>query len=110
MQNWPGCEHGLEGRHAGLHEITSPAPTSRGAVPMPYPTALTHLACTPVFGALPVPALEQLAAASRRCRYKRGQIIIHQGDPAAAVYLLASGRVKVVSSTEDGEEVLLAVL
>ncbi len=69
-----------------------------------------QLARSPVFGPLPTPVLDGLAASMQRRLFKRGQVIFHQEDPGAAVYVIESGRVKVVLENVDGEEMLLRVL
>jgi CRP-like cAMP-binding protein len=50
-----------------------------------------------------------LMDAGRLRRYRRGAPIIVQGDQGDTVFLLLSGRVKVMVDTVDGREVLLAV-
>ena len=77
---------------------------------MSHAAASDHLARSSMFGALLPETRERLAAAMHRRHYKRGQVIFHQDDPGAAVYLIESGRVKVVLATADGEDLLLSVL
>jgi len=77
---------------------------------MVSPVGSAQLAGSPVFGALPPPILEQLAALLHRRSYKRGQVIFHQEDPGSAAYLIESGCVKVVVLTADGDEMVLRVL
>jgi CRP/FNR family transcriptional regulator, cyclic AMP receptor protein len=69
-----------------------------------------RMARSPVFGALPAPVLERLAASMQRRLYKRGAVIFHQDDPGAAVHVIERGRIKVVLTTPEGEELLLRVL
>jgi CRP-like cAMP-binding protein len=77
---------------------------------MVYSAAATQLARSAIFAGLPEAALEQLAGTMQRRPYKRRQTIFHQHDPGSALYLIESGRVKVVLETEEGEELLLRVL
>jgi CRP/FNR family cyclic AMP-dependent transcriptional regulator len=77
---------------------------------MAYAAASAQLARSPVFGPLPPQELENLAGMMARRPYKRNQVIFHQDDPGASVHLIESGRVKVVLTTEEGEELLLRVL
>jgi CRP/FNR family transcriptional regulator, cyclic AMP receptor protein len=51
-----------------------------------------------------------LAAACRSRRFKRGEILFHEGDPANALLLLLSGQVKILRVNDDGEERILHVL
>ena len=69
-----------------------------------------QLAGSAIFGALPLPALEQLATLLHRRAYRRGQVIFHQDDPGTAAYLIESGCVKVVLLSTDGEEMVLRIL
>ena len=77
---------------------------------MASPVSSAQLAGSPVFGALPPPALEQLATLLHRRVYKRGQVIFHQDDPGTAAYLIDSGCVKVVLLSTDGDEMVLRIL
>ncbi len=69
-----------------------------------------QMARSPVFGTLPAAVLERLAASMQRRLYKRGQVVFHQDDPGAAVHVIERGRIKVVLTTPEGEEMLLRVL
>ena len=43
-------------------------------------------------------------------RFQPGEVLMRQGGPSRALYVLADGRVRVVMSTADGDELLVAVL
>ena len=77
---------------------------------MPSAVTSAQLAHSPVFGPLPASERERLAAMMLRRPYRRGQTIFHQDDPAGAVYLIETGRVKVVLITPEGEDLVLRVL
>jgi CRP/FNR family transcriptional regulator, cyclic AMP receptor protein len=77
---------------------------------MVYSAAALPFMRSSVFHSLPAAAREQLASATRRRYYRRGQIIVRQGDPAGLVYMLESGYAKVMRSTPDGAEAPLRVL
>lgn len=64
----------------------------------------------PLFGALPDQDLASFAPLMRERHFHRGAVILMQGDPGDALYVLASGEVKVVLIGEDGREVILSVL
>lgn len=53
--------------------------------------------------------LAALAGLLRERRFPKGTIIVSQGDPGDALYLIGSGQVKVALFAEDGREVILAV-
>jgi CRP/FNR family transcriptional regulator/CRP/FNR family cyclic AMP-dependent transcriptional regulator len=63
-----------------------------------------------VLRALPPAELEQLARQMRPRSYRRGEVIVHQGDPADSLHVIVQGHVKVVLFTETGEEALLSIL
>ena len=54
--------------------------------------------------------LATLAAGLRTRRYRRGEVIFHQGDPGDALHIILSGRVKISSPSETGVEAILATL
>ncbi|GAA1785500.1 Crp/Fnr family transcriptional regulator [Streptomonospora arabica] len=60
-------------------------------------------------GRLPDDAWRKLLQAGATRRYSDGQTIISQGDRDTAVFLLASGTVKITTVRPDGEQVLLAL-
>lgn len=67
----------------------------------------------PLEGALAVlddQARRALVAAGSWRRFQPGEILIRQGSTSRALYVLAHGRVRVVMSTADGDELLVAVL
>jgi CRP/FNR family cyclic AMP-dependent transcriptional regulator len=43
-------------------------------------------------------------------RFRRGEVLFHEGDPGDALFVVSSGAVKVVVPSEDGEEAILATL
>jgi CRP/FNR family cyclic AMP-dependent transcriptional regulator len=42
-------------------------------------------------------------------KYQPGETIFHEGDPASALHIVAMGKVKLVRSTMDGRERILAI-
>ncbi len=64
----------------------------------------------PLFASLPEQELQAFAPLMRERRVARGGVILMQGDPGDALYLIAGGQVKVVLIGEDGREVILSVL
>ncbi|MEZ4456771.1 MAG: Crp/Fnr family transcriptional regulator [Gemmatimonadales bacterium] len=63
----------------------------------------------PLFQHLDQAEIEALAALFRERSFSRGSIIVSQGDPGDAMFLIADGQVKVAVFGEDGREVILAV-
>jgi CRP/FNR family cyclic AMP-dependent transcriptional regulator len=72
--------------------------------------AASLLAATPLFSGLSQPELLRLAEATAERVYRRGQFLFHQGDPGDRLFVVADGLVKVVVTSPDGEEMILAAL
>lgn len=68
------------------------------------------LRSTPIFADLPDDALARLADACVRRSFGKGQYLWYQGDDGARLVVVASGVVKVVLSSEQGDEVVLTTL
>jgi CRP/FNR family transcriptional regulator len=64
-----------------------------------------------LFGAAGEDVLEALVGLLRVRRFRRGETIFHQGDPGDALFVMASGSVKVVLPSEEGAEpAIVAIL
>jgi CRP-like cAMP-binding protein len=63
-----------------------------------------------LFSALPGEDLHRLAEASSMRRYRRGQFVVHAGDPGDSLLVVADGGLKAVTTSPHGEELLLAVV
>lgn len=61
-------------------------------------------------GVLDDQARDDLVAIGTWRTFTTGQALVHQGGPSRDLYVLAEGRVRVVMTTPDGVELLLAVL
>jgi CRP-like cAMP-binding protein len=55
-------------------------------------------------------ALEELASQMRRRRFRRGEVIFHQGDVGDSLQVVSSGSVKIVLASAEGEEAIIATL
>lgn len=64
----------------------------------------------PLFASLPEAELRAFAPLLREKRFAKGAMILMQGDPGDALYVIAAGQVKVLLIGEDGREVILSVL
>ena len=53
--------------------------------------------------------LAELRQLGRASSFKRGQRLVFEGDRGGSVMVIEAGRVKIVSSTPDGDEMILAV-
>jgi CRP-like cAMP-binding protein len=63
-----------------------------------------------LFAGLGPEALEAIARSLRIRHFRRGEVLFHEGDPGDALFIVASGAVKVVVPSEEGEEAILATL
>jgi CRP-like cAMP-binding protein len=72
--------------------------------------AIDVLARIPLFGALGQECISATARAGRFRTYASGQIIFHQGDPGYDLYAVIEGLVKVVFTSEGGDEMVLNIM
>ena len=68
------------------------------------------LATVPLFGGIDRAELQQFAELSREKSFPKGSVILFENDPGDSLYVIRSGRCKVVLIGEDGREVILGVL
>jgi CRP/FNR family cyclic AMP-dependent transcriptional regulator len=64
----------------------------------------------PLFAHLSEEEIDLVAKVTREKVYPRNSVIVFEKDPGDAMYVVASGQVKVVLAGEDGREVILSVL
>ena len=68
------------------------------------------LASVELFGEMLEDEIEELTALAQIKKLGKDTTVFHAGDPADAVFVVASGRVKVVITSSDGKEFILTVL
>jgi CRP-like cAMP-binding protein len=68
------------------------------------------LSAVPFFSGLGPEALESVGRVIRNRRFRRGEVIFHQGDPGDALFIVMSGAIKIVLPSDSGEEAILATL
>ncbi len=68
------------------------------------------LETTQLLGSLPPDALETLRQQATMRTVSRNEVLFRQGEPAAEMYGIVSGRVAVLTRSPDGRESLVAVL
>jgi CRP/FNR family transcriptional regulator, nitrogen oxide reductase regulator len=61
-----------------------------------------------LFSDLPLTTLNSLATTSHRYKVNRGDWLFHQDDEAHTVYIVLSGRLRLVQHTADGKDVTMA--
>jgi CRP/FNR family cyclic AMP-dependent transcriptional regulator len=68
------------------------------------------LATVPLFKGLDQAELSKFGELLREKSYPKGSVILFEDDPGDALFIVRSGRVKVVLVAEDGREVILGLL
>ena len=64
----------------------------------------------PLFALLTAAQAESVADAVVKRRFKRGEIVVEQGEKSNTLFIILTGRVRVVTSDKRGREVILATL
>ncbi len=64
----------------------------------------------PIFAHLPQSVLEQLEALVQHTQFAQGATLYAAGTPAAALYIIHQGQVKLAQTSADGDEHILRVL
>ncbi len=71
---------------------------------------VTFLRNVPIFNVLNDQELEKIAALGVRKKYKKGSIILLEEETGAALFVIITGKVKIVRMDDDGREVILSIL
>ena len=74
---------------------------------VPVAALLAHV---PLFKALDAATLSRLADVTSRRALKRGEALFRRGEPAAAMYVVVHGEIKLVSTTASGGERLTGIV
>src|SRR3954462_316424 len=72
--------------------------------------AIDALARCPLFERADETMLASLSSRLRVRRFRRNEVIMHQGDPGDALHIVAAGAVKIVLPSAEGEEAIIATL
>jgi CRP-like cAMP-binding protein len=72
--------------------------------------AVERLRACALFAQARPDVLADVAGALRRRRFRRNEVIFHQGDPGDSLHIIASGAVKIVLPSSEGEEAIIATL
>ena len=73
-------------------------------------SAIAALQRVPLFSQLSLADLQRVIDVAREKSYPKNSVILFEDDPGDALFVVASGQVKVVLIGEDGREVILSVL
>lgn len=74
------------------------------------PTASANLARVRLFRGVDQAVLERLARGLRARRFRRGEVVFHQGDPGDALFIVLSGAIKISLPGETGDEAIIATV
>jgi CRP/FNR family transcriptional regulator, cyclic AMP receptor protein len=72
--------------------------------------ACAAMARSPLFQGIAPDELTRIAETMVRRRYKRLEVIFHEGDPGDSLHVLVAGRVKITRQSVDGDEAIIATL
>jgi CRP/FNR family transcriptional regulator, cyclic AMP receptor protein len=72
--------------------------------------AVAALARCLLFAGLDDAGLAGLAAEMRARRFRRGEVLFHQGDPGDALFVVTRGAVKISLPNEEGDEAIIATV
>jgi CRP/FNR family cyclic AMP-dependent transcriptional regulator len=72
--------------------------------------AVESLRSCSLFAKVDDETLRTVARGLRRRRYRRNEVIFHQGDPGDTLHIVSSGAVKIVLPSAEGEEAIIATL
>ena len=77
---------------------------------MPLEQDVETLRNIPLFAGLPTPRLKLIAYTAEVIRFAPGEVIVQQGDPADAVYIVTEGEAEVWIRDAEGNEIHLATM
>ncbi len=70
---------------------------------------VSFLENVPIFAELEEPELKKIEKLGLRKKYKKGNIVVLEKEMGAALFVIISGKVKIVRTDEDGREVILSI-
>ncbi|MFN7667953.1 MAG: cyclic nucleotide-binding domain-containing protein, partial [Burkholderiales bacterium] len=69
-----------------------------------------YLRTVELLSGLSDPQLDALLHGSRSRVYPKGSVVVNEGDPSHALFIVKSGSLKVYLNDEEGKEVVLSML
>jgi len=72
--------------------------------------SITILRRVPIFSDINEKELAKIARVGVRKRYKKGNIILLEEEAGTALFVIISGKVKIVRTDDEGREVILSIL
>lgn len=94
-----------------MRGATRAGPWQRGRSPTTDPQfAIETLRRCALFAQVEEATLAEVARTLRRRRFRRGEVIFHQGDPGDSLHIIESGAVKIALPSPEGAEAIIATL
>jgi CRP-like cAMP-binding protein len=72
--------------------------------------AIEALARSPLFQGILPEDLDRLARGMAQRRYRRNEVIFHEGDPGESLHVVVDGRVKITRESVEGYEAIVAII
>ncbi|MEO5705174.1 MAG: Crp/Fnr family transcriptional regulator [Candidatus Limnocylindrales bacterium] len=72
--------------------------------------ACAAMARSPLFHGIDEDELTRIAQTMNRRRFRRDEVIFHEGDPGDSLHVVVEGRVKITRESAEGEEAIVAIL
>jgi CRP/FNR family cyclic AMP-dependent transcriptional regulator len=72
--------------------------------------ACAAMARSPLFGGIDPDELTRIAETMVRRRYRRNEVIFHEGDPGDSLHVVVEGHVKITRESAEGDEAIVALL
>jgi CRP-like cAMP-binding protein len=69
--------------------------------------AMSH---SPLFNGIETDELTRIAQTMSRRRYRRDEVIFHEGDPGDSLHVVVTGRVKITRESTEGDEAIVVIL
>jgi CRP-like cAMP-binding protein len=63
-----------------------------------------------LFAGMDPHSLQGITRTLRSRRFRRGEVLFHEGDPGDSLFVVVSGAIKVVVPSDEGDEAILATL
>lgn len=72
--------------------------------------ACAAMARSPLFHGIDDDELTRIAQTMTRRRFRRDEVIFHEGDPGDSLHVVVEGRVKITRESAEGEEAIVVIL
>jgi len=83
---------------------------SHPSLPPDLNEAMDFIRNVPIFSDIDLEQLAKIVRVGVRKKYKKGSIILLEEETGAALFVIISGKVKIVRTDDDGREVILSIL